>query len=153
MSLPQSEQNGVFTHIKPGVDLGLRSTLALNATAVGTNFNTGAPCTVVSLCRLNSGTAVVNLEVNNGTPTGIPTRQCIIPGTSRQFEAVRSVFGQLYCQVTQIATAAAGFEEMAVVAMYELEPGEDWFNIRSGSVAVMNSYTGDGTGWVNLFFA
>ena len=152
MSLPKLEQNGVYTHILPGIDLGLSSTLSTSATDSGTNFTTGVPASVIVLCRLNSGAATVNVSVNSGTPS-YPANQLVMTGTSRQFQKVDTDSSNLFCGIQQVCVTNAGFEEMAVLACYELTPGEDWFNIRSGSLAVANQYTGDGSGVMNIFFA
>jgi hypothetical protein len=170
MSLPTAEQNGVFTHVYPVTDLGMSTLLGVSETVNGTNFSTGVAATLVIIASLVSGAATLTVDLNNGSGYTSADATLSLSGTDNLvlvvntdityddssplvptvisantlYAALRLVSGGSGCQVNNLA----------VFAMYELDPGEDWFQgLRSSANAVSNrtiSQGRDGKGQVSL---
>lgn len=167
MSLPTAEQNGVFTHVYPVTDLGMSTTLSASASSAGTTFSTGVPATVVCLVSLTTGGGTLKIDVNGGTADfGSPDKTLTLSGTGRLVEWVNTsiTYNDSDVHTTTISsnllyvslalTAGGGgmtVNEFAVLVLYELTPGEDWFlGLRSSANAVANRTVGDGTGALSM---
>lgn len=175
MALPLSEQNGVFTHVYPVGDLGLTPTgativLGSSATVTGTVFSTGVPATVVVIAKLSSGAGTLNVQVvgDGVSPTfsGGDNTAITLTGTGYVVGVVDTSFTyddsspstttisvDKRFVATQIVDGGSGMTitKLALLVMYELTPGEDWFlGLRGSANAVANRTVGDGSGKVYL---
>jgi hypothetical protein len=157
MSLPQKEANLVGTHVYPVADLGLSASLASGSTDTGTTFSTGMPATVVLLSKLTSGSADIKIDrasaagsINFSSPD--VTLAC--SGTSLQVASLDTTSSELFVGIQQVTSgSAAVWNQLAVMVLYELTAGEDWFSVRSGANAVGNNTVGNGGGEVPLAVA
>lgn len=178
MALPTQDNNLVGTHILPVADLGLSASLP-NATPVtGTPFSTGVPGTVVVLGQLSSGTCTVDVRVDDTSADAIanigsPTATISLSSTTKMYTSVdtnanaSANTSNLFVCIQQ--TGAAGgsiFTQLAVLALYKLVGGEDWYSIRHGGLNAVAGTTGvgnvsdvtpsgfqDGTGVISLAIA
>ncbi len=178
MALPTAEQNGTFTHIYPVTDLGFTPvsssddhiTLGDNATvAAASIFGTGVPATVLFLVQASAGDGTLKAKLGAAgfTPSySSPDLSLAISGTALQVGSVNTdfVYDDSSILTTTISTdkrfvgvelvagtgglTLAGF---AILVMYELQAGEDWFvGLRSSANAVANTSIGDGGGLLTL---
>lgn len=177
MSLPTAQQDGVFSHVYPVTDLGFTPvsgsndniTLASSGSqSAASIFSTGVPATVLFLTQASTGSGTLNVCVGAAgfTPNyGSPTASLAISGTSEQVLAVNTafVYDDSSIETTTITTdqrwigvelASSGgmtLTGFAILVLYELTPGEDWFTgIRASANAVANQTVGDGGGLVTL---
>lgn len=179
MALPIAQQNGVFTHVYPIDDLGFTPVSNVNSNIVlgvsaseasNASFSTGCPATVLALVKLSAGGGTLNLQklAAGATPTftGGDNVAVTLSGTDYIVGVLDTdyVYDDSDTKVTTITTdkrfvaveLEAGGSGMtvtkfAILVLYELTTGEDWFvGLRSSAAAVTNRTTGDGHGKVSL---
>lgn len=165
MALPINDQNLTGSHCYPIQDLGLTATIANSASSAVASFSTGFPATIVVLSSLVSGggtlylsraDAAANLNFNAS-----PTVSLTLSGTSLQATTLDTTSAALYGGIRIVAGATGpGFTNLAVLVLYELRGGEDWFSVRAGSLNAVGGTWGnvgydptgyqDGSGVINL---
>lgn len=172
MSVPTVQQDGVFTHVYPVEDLGLVATYAASTSGLnydGTVFSTGMPATVLVLTKLSAGSGTLKIAVaaSGVTPDfSSPAVTLSLTGTSMQVANTNTAFtysdssgstttisvDQRFVGI-RLTPGGTGMtiSQMAVLVIYELTPGEDWFlGLRGSANAVANRTVGDGSGVLAL---
>lgn len=157
MSLPQSDCNLVGNHVYPIADLGLAVTVTSAAAVGSTVITTGYAATIVVLSTLASGSGTLKLKTAAtaaGVTYGSPDVSLSVSGTSLQAATTATTASTLFFGLQQSAGTTATWDELAVLVLYELTAGEDWFSVRSNAInAVGNTTVGDGGGTLDLDIA
>jgi len=156
MSLPSQEANICASHIYPVADLGLAVTVTSAATVAGTPFTTGYPATVLVLSSLTSGSGTLKIDVADTAADvsyGSPTASLSCTGTGQQCITVDTNSADCFVGIQQSSGSTAVWNQLVVLALYEMTAGEDWYSVRSGINSVGNDSLGDGAGNVPLGIA
>lgn len=156
MSKPAQEANLIGTHVYPIADLGLATTVTSAAAVGSTVITTGYPATVVVLSKLTSGSGTLKLDIAATAAAisyGSPSVSLSVSGTSLQVASVDTSTTELFVGLQQSAGTTATWEQLAMLVLYELTAGEEWFCIRDGINSVGNNTIGDGSGVLTLTIA
>ena len=156
MALPQTQANVVGSHVYPIADLGLASTVTSAANVDSEVITTGYPATLVILSKLTSGSGTLKVDIA-ATAGAInyssPTLTMSLSGTSLQAGTVDTTASELFVGLQQSSGSSMVFDQLAVLVLYELTAGEEWFEVKSSINAVGNSTVGDSSGVIDLDIA
>lgn len=149
MSIPVSEVNVIGTHMYSGTDLGLSSSLTSAQTSTSTTVHTGAPCWIVVLSQLSSGSGNIKIDIAS-TAAAIdfssPTKTLAASGTGQQVAVVETTSSEMFVGVKlepgvsgMAFDTGAGKLGLSVFALYERKKGQEWFNVADSLNMILSS--------------
>ena len=171
MALPSIDNNIVGSRVKPVTDLGLSLQVGSGSTITGTAFTTGVPGSVVILANAATGTGTINVALGSSAAAAVtnlasPTATLTLTATGTNYwvevDTTDSAFADaldprnngvpaeantnsLWVAINEKNTSG-GFllTTLAVLSLYELRGGEDYFVVRAGSLNAVAGCVGQG---------